>query len=898
MASEHPRQYAATVETVWRRWARITAALTGGAAVLTLAAGAAPAGADGAVAVAAAILLLAPGGLASAWARWLGRAAALGLVVAGAAHWLPFAPAPPWGPLAGATAFCYLTLGLSLLLKPLLPSLAVTGDMLVAFVGLAMTLDYVLSTPLVAHRQAVPVMPWPLAVALLLLSGAWMAAFPRLRPVSFFLERTSAGAVLRRLLPVTLLYPVLLVVLSSLRSHDHPTAALVTQAVILYGTVVFGAVLFWLIARLLDRRDALAAAADAELRASERRYRQLFENNPQPMWIFDTDSLAFLNVNLAAERRYGYTQDEFRRMTLLDIRPPEEAAAVRRELEAGSDGSGRLWHHVTREGRDVWAEVFSQLVDWRGHPARMSIVLDVTERMAAEAQVRALMDSTTEGILAVDAGGRCIWCNPAALQLLGMDSPDGLLGASLHQRVHHTRADGSPYPEAECEMLLATRQGRAGAGDEDLFWRADGASFYADWRSVPLRGQAGAGAVITFRDVTERRNLRRQFQQAQKMEAVGRLAAGIAHDFNNLLTVINGYTELLLSQPAEAHGGGAQARARVAGIRKAGERAAGLTKQLLAFSRQQVLEPRLLDLNAVVAEMEPMLRRILGEDLKLATALSPGLGTVRADPGQIGQVLMNLVVNARDAMPDGGTLTIETSAITLDERYAVEHPDVTPGEHVMLAVTDTGTGMDAVTLSHIFEPFFTTKPAGQGTGLGLATVFGIARQSGGSVGVYSELGHGTTFKLYLPRFAAAAADEEQAASASAPGGHETVLLVEDEDTVRELTEEILRMSGYNLLVAALPSDGIRLAQEHNGRIDLLISDVIMPGMGGRQLAEAVKAAQPAAAVLFVSGYPEQAVARTGTMESGVAFLQKPFTPERLTAKVRAVLDGRAAAAGA
>ncbi len=257
--------------------------------------------------------------------------------------------------------------------------------------------------------------------------------------------------------------------------------------------------------------------------------------------------------------------------------------------------------------------------------------------------------------------------------------------------------------------------------------------------------------MITFRDVTERRNLRRQFQQAQKMEAVGRLAAGIAHDFNNLLTVINGYTELLLSRPEGA--GGEEARARVAGIRKAGERAAGLTRQLLAFSRQQAMEPRVLDLNAVVAELEPLLRRMVGEDMEIAATLARDLGAVRADPGQLGQVLMNLAVNARDAMPNGGTLTIATANVALDARAVADLPGLAPGDYVALAVTDTGAGMDAATLSHIFEPFFTTKPVGQGTGLGLATVFGIAQQSGGAVAVQSELGRGTTMQVFLPRLA-------------------------------------------------------------------------------------------------------------------------------------------------
>jgi two-component system cell cycle sensor histidine kinase/response regulator CckA len=883
----------------WQRTGRIAAAATGAASLLALIRGAANINAAGILAAAAAILLLAPDpGPRRKRFRLLGQALAGALILSGASHWLFPATLPSLRPMAGLTALCFLALGLSLLLKPRLVTLAVTGDMLAAFVGLAVTLDYLMRSPEI-HRPGAEFISLPLAVGIFFLAGAWLAMFPRLRPVSFFLERTSAGAVLRRLLPVTLLYPLLLVALATLRSHNHPLAAEIAQSAIIYGTVLFGAVLFWLIARLLDRRDAQAAAAGLDLRASEQRYRELFENNPQPMWIFDTGSLDFLAVNRAAERKYGYSEQEFLAMTLLDIRPAEEAAAVHVELAVGGDGSGRLWHHRAKDGRDIWAEIYSQRVDWRGRVARMSIVLDITDRIAAEAQVRTLMESTTEGIFAADAQGRCLWCNAAAAALLGVESPAQLRGRNIHALAHHNRAGGSPGGEEDCEMLLAMRAARGGGGDEDVFWRADGSSFYADWRSSPLRAAGGAGgAVVTFRDVTERRNLRQQFQQAQKMEAVGRLAAGIAHDFNNLLTVINGYTDLLLMRPAAGGAEDAQARTRVAGIRKAGERAAGLTKQLLAFSRQQVLEPRVLDLNAVVAEMEPLLRRILGEDLEFAAVLGEGLGTVRADAGQIGQVLMNLVVNARDAMPDGGKLTVETANVTLDERYAAEHAEVVPGEYVMLAVSDTGTGMDAATLSHIFEPFFTTKPVGQGTGLGLATVFGIAKQSGGSVGVYSEVGYGTTFKLYLPHSSDAAA-AQASRSPAATGGSETVLLVEDEDTVRELIEEILTLHGYKVLVASGPEEARRLAQTHTAAIDLLISDVIMPGMGGRELAQAVREVRPGIPVLFVSGYPEQAISRSGAVEAG-SFVQKPFTPDTLAAKVRAALDrqGKASAAAA
>ncbi len=754
MAPVYPGQYAEARERIWRRCARIAAAATGVAALGALAHGAAPANADPVVAAAAAILLLAPArGARRRWARGLGWAAAAALAAAALTFWVPALAHASLRPPVASAAVCFLLLGVSLLLKPRWPAWAASADILVAFVGLVTMLLYAFSPYAVRQRLTVtPMMPLPLAAAVFVLAGAWMASQPRLRPVSFFLETGSAGAVMRRLLPLTLLGPVLLAALAALRFHDYDFAARVAQMAVVAGTVFFGAALFWYIARLLDRRDALARAADVELRASEERYRLLFENNPQPMWIFDSATLRFLAVNASALAKFGYARAEFLRMTILDVRPPEEAEAVRRVVAAGADGCGRIWPYSTKDGRLLLAKVFVHPTEWRGHAARLTMMEDVTEHLAAETRVQTLLESTTEGILATDGQGRCIWCNPAAVQLLGLPSVEELLGRNTHALAHHTRADGSPYPEAECEMVLATRAGRTGSGDEDLLWRADGTSFYADWRSAPLRGHSSAGAaVITFRDVTERRNLRRQFQQAQKMEAVGRLAAGIAHDFNNLLTVINGYTELLLSRPEGA--GGEEARARVAGIRKAGERAAGLTRQLLAFSRQQAMEPRVLDLNAVVAELEPLLRRMVGEDVEIAATLARDLGAVRADPGQLGQVLMNLAVNARDAMPNGGTLTIATANVALDARAVADLPGLAPGDYVALAVTDTGAGMDAATLSHIFEPFFTTKPVGQGTGLGLATVFGIAQQSGGAVAVQSELGRGTTMQVFLPRLA-------------------------------------------------------------------------------------------------------------------------------------------------
>jgi len=893
-------------EKQWQRCARGAAALVGVWALLRVGgsvSGAAwrepPTVGVALLAGALGVLFLAPGARRRAG---LGYLAAAVLVALGLAAFFGAAPLPGWHQAwPRFAAFCFLVLGLSLAGKARFPATATGGDLLVAFVGYALTLDYLFGTPAV-HSSPGVVGPMRLstAVAVLILAGAWMCAWPRRRPVSFFLEATSAGAVLRRLLPVTLLYPLLLVVLTAARSSGHALAARITESVVLYGTVVFGIVLFWMLAHELDRRDAMHRAADAELRAGERRYRQLFENNPQPMWVFAAGSLRFLHVNESALRAFGYSREEFLAMTVLHVRPVEDHERVKAEIHTGVPAKGLLWRYHTRDGQLLEAEVFSHPVDWGGTAAFLSFLHDVTARRRAEQriheqeeQIRTLLDATSEGIFTLDRQGNCLWCNPAAATMLGLGSAAELEGRTVHELCHHSRRDGTPYPAAECELQAAVRQGQSLRLDEETFWRADGGSFPGDVHVNPLRrGGDIVGAVVAISDASERQSLRAQFQQAQKMEAVGRLAAGVAHDFNNLLTVINGYSELLLARP-EVFGRHAPTEAKLAGILKAGERAAALTRQLLAFSRQQVLEPRLLDLNQLLKEMDPLLRRVLGEDLDLTTACDPALGTVRADPGQLGQILMNLAVNARDAMPSGGRLTIETANVTLDDGYCAAHPEVRPGAYVMLAVTDTGTGMDATTLARLFEPFFTTKPVGRGTGLGLATVYGIVKESGGSIAAYSELGHGTAMKVYLPR-QGAPADALEIRPAAPAHGRETILLVEDEDAVRQVVSEILATHGYHVVAASRPSQAIELARQQ--RPDLVITDVVMPEMDGRALVAELSTLHSGLTVLFASGYPDQAVTQHRELDPGVAFIQKPFTPTALAAKVRSVLDERPAAA--
>ncbi|MBZ5515556.1 MAG: response regulator [Acidobacteriia bacterium] len=390
------------------------------------------------------------------------------------------------------------------------------------------------------------------------------------------------------------------------------------------------------------------------------------------------------------------------------------------------------------------------------------------------------------------------------------------------------------------------------------------------------------------RQISEREQIEQQLLQAQKMEAIGRLAGGIAHDFNNLLTIISGYGTLLLEQM----GSEAALRGHVEQIGNAAERAAMLTRQLLAFGRRQVLAPRILDLNTVVADMDKMLRRLIGEDIDLATLPDPEIGCVKADPGQIEQVIMNLAVNARDAMPHGGKLTIETANADLDEAYAREHVAVTPGPYVMLAVSDNGIGMDPPTLARIFEPFFTTKEVGKGTGLGLATVYGIVKQSGGNIWVYSEPGRGTTFKIYLPQVEEAPVGGElRRPSAPATRGWETVLLVEDEDAVRHLICNILAARGYKVLEARSGKEALSLCKRQAGPLHLLLTDLVMPEMDGRELASRLGPRYPAMKVLYISGYTNGALAHNGVLAPDAAYLQKPFTPDALAQKVREVLGG-------
>ena len=503
---------------------------------------------------------------------------------------------------------------------------------------------------------------------------------------------------------------------------------------------------------------------------------------------------------------------------------------------------------------------------------------------ASEERFRALVENSSDALLLVDAEGRVTYISPSSSRHLGWGS-DEMLGESIFDFLHPDDRDAMSVKLAE----VLRSPGKPVTQDIRL-QHADGS-----WRAIEtiavnrLSDPSVEAIVVNARDITDRRKLEEQLRHAQKMEAVGQLAGGIAHDFNNLLTAILGYCNLMRDDmPAED-----PLRADLDEIHTAGERAASLTRQLLAFSRRQMLQPQVIDVNGVVQQLEKLLRRLISENVELVTALAPDLLNVRVDPASIEQILVNLTVNARDAMPRGGRLTIETANVDLDETFVTAHVPMKAARYVMIAVGDTGEGMDADTQARVFEPFFTTKEQGKGSGLGLATVYGMVKQSGGYIWVYSEPGHGTVFKVYFPpaeqRARTSDSDNAGRRSSDATHGWETVLLVEDEDAVRALAREVLRRHGYVVLEARHGVDAVRMAERHPDDIHLMITALVMPHMGGRDLVERLAAVRPKMKVLFMSGYTDHAVMHRD-LTPGTAFLQKPFTPEAFARKVRSVLD--------
>jgi len=639
-------------------------------------------------------------------------------------------------------------------------------------------------------------------------------------------------------------------------------------------------------------RDVTARRrAEEALRASEALTRSVVYSAVDGIITTD-ESGAIQSFNPAAERMFGYTAEEAigKNLSILMAQPDSEQhdSYIRAYLEGGKKkviGIGRESQAIRKDGTTFPVELAVSEMLLPGRRMFTGILHDITNRKAAEAALRdtnvklqAVIETSPLAIVTLDLEGRVVAWNPAAERMFGWTAAEALTQVL------------PVVPEAErAELLDLIRLGQPALGVDKLRLRKDGSLIEVTLWTAPLRDPAGemGGVMGIYADVTQSKQLEEQFRQAQKMEAVGRLAGGIAHDFNNILTVITGYGEMvaekLVDDPVVSE--------EIQEILKAADHATVLTSQLLIFSRRHVVSREALDLNTVVAKLERMLRRIIGEDVELITVPAASLARVRVDAAQVEQVVMNLAVNARDAMPAGGRLTIETANVELDPAYSRSHIGVKEGQYVMLAVSDTGKGIPPDVRSRLFEPFFTTKERGKGTGLGLSTVYGIVKQSGGEIWVYSEPGKGTTFKIYLPRLADDEAQPARAAETSpVERGDETILLAEDEPGVRALAREVLRQHGYQVLEAMDVNDALRICREHPEGIDLLLTDVVMPVMSGRELAERVAEIRPEIKVLYMSGYTDNIVVSHGVTSIDKEFLQKPFTPRSLARKVRESLD--------
>ncbi len=632
---------------------------------------------------------------------------------------------------------------------------------------------------------------------------------------------------------------------------------------------------------MTERREA-----EERLRASEERLRLLVESSSNyAMYLLDPAGKV-ASWNLGAERLFGYTTDEILGQSVLGLCSAGEQReeVLRLGLEQART-EGRVQTEGVRlrkGGFTFWAEISTTAI----HDSRQQLVgfVQVVHNISAQkkvleelARLKAAVTAAANGILITDRQGTILWVNPAFTRLTGY-APEEVIGESsrLLKSGHHTVA----FYEQMWETIL---QGGVWQGTLRNR-RKDGTLYEESMTITPVHDAQNqlTHFIAIKEDITERKRLEDQLNQARKMEAIGQLAGGVAHDFNNLLTIIMGYCDLLLlTVPAKD-----PVRDLITPIREAGDRATSLTRQLLAFSRKQVLEPRILDLNEVVRHTEKMLRRLIGEDIHLVTALAPDPVQVKVDPGQMEQVIINLAVNARDAMPQGGSLTLATEVVSIAPEQCLAHPRVKPGPHVHLSVQDTGVGIPPEIHARLFEPFFTTKPQGKGTGLGLATVYGIVDQSEGFLTFESTLNQGTTFHVYLPRCEEKRTDSHLDQSEPIPVGQGTILLVEDEDRVRQLTRSILTMQGYRVLEAGNGQEALALLETTSEPVHLLITDVVMPEMSGRLLAENLRARHPGLKVLFVSGYTDDTVLRHGITEAVGAFLQKPFSPRQLARKVR------------
>jgi PAS domain S-box-containing protein len=662
------------------------------------------------------------------------------------------------------------------------------------------------------------------------------------------------------------------------------------EATLVAGFMSIVCVTALMLAALVQERSR----AQSERRASEARFRAFMQHSPAIAFMKSTDG-RYVFGNAAWAAQFGKPSDALVGRTDFDLWPEAIALAFQ-----ASDRQALMSRHpvelvesgTRHDGTIQWWTTLKFVIEQDdGAPLIGGIALDITPRMRAEHALRAsedryrsLVELAASVIVVLDDAGRITEFNREAEAFFGVSRLDALGRDYVQCCVSDLQR------EQVAADLARIRSGEALQGQESAFVQHDGTHKSFLWNATRLTDSRGEApqVLIIGQDISELRRLEHQLLLAQRMEGIGRLAGGIAHDFNNLLTAILGHAEMAQDDVAPTD----PARGNIAEITRAAQRAADLTRQLLAFARRQIIEPRIVDLNGLVLNVDRMLRRLLGEDIELVTVQDPDLWRVRIDPGQFEQVLVNLAVNARDAMPSGGTLVIETRNVHLDEEFARQHATVQPGPHVLLAVSDTGIGMDEEVLAHIFEPFFTTKEVGKGTGLGLATCYGIVKQNRGSIWVDSEQAIGTTFRIYLPRADAVVvtADPPEARVVEKTRGSETVLLVEDEVLVRNLAADALRRHGYQVLSASTGIEALDLASQVLHPIDVLVTDVVMPQMGGEQLAVRLLGERPSLKVLFISGYTDMAVLQHGTLIPGTSLLQKPFTPGQLVYRVRQLLD--------
>ncbi|MDD2603187.1 MAG: PAS domain S-box protein [Desulfobacteraceae bacterium] len=751
-----------------------------------------------------------------------------------------------YGPLAAAVAVlmtvaCRLSIGGPGTLTGVLVILSSAG------IGLA------------ANRRFRPHSDPPSALRLYVLGLAVHAAMVALM---FTLPGDASRAVIRRIgLPVLFLFPL---------------------ATILAGKI------------LSDQMQAMRIRE--ALRDSEETYRKLFEDHSAVKMIIDPVTGTVVDANAAAADFYGWPSDVLRQMTVMQINtlsPDEIRAEMAMVLRRGRNFY--RFRHRRADGSVREVEVFSSPIVIKGRQLLHSIIQDVTDRV----QVRAALERSEERFRSIVEGapdpifiqheGRFAYLNPAAVQLLGAASSATLIDTPVMDRVH---PDFHQAARQRIHQLNEKRQPVKRALQQ-RFIRLDGSPVWVETVGQPIVYDGKEAALVFVRDISERKDaeakqerLQAQLLQAQKMEAVGRLAGGVAHDFNNMLSVILGYSEMALDRltPQTAF------YDEFSEIHKAAQRSATITRQLLAFARQQTIAPVALDLNDTVAGMLNMLRRLIGEDIDLVWKPGAALGPVKMDPGQIDQILANLVVNARDAIAGVGKVTIETGNVVFDAAYCAEHAGFILGRFVMLAISDDGCGMDQHTMDNLFEPFFTTKAKEKGTGLGLATVYGIVKQNNGFINVYSEPGEGTTIRIYLPWHEKGAREKSPRKDQAPVFSRDwTILVVEDETAIRQLAEKMLKSFGLVVIGASTPRQAIDAAERYNGRIDLLLTDVVMPEMNGRDLAAEIRSVYPALKVLFMSGYTANVIAHHGVLDEGVNFIQKPFSKQDLSAAIRRIL---------